>query len=1392
MPRRLFGIVCRILIVLGLSSLLAEGQILNLDNEVQISATLTNTTATLSGKAELHVTGSGDPIPGCTIHLNSPDAWFFMEAIVPSVVNSTFLSRLRVNGANALLGTNVRVVQFGMGTVVIPHAPGFTPLEVFDGSNFTGTSKLLSQYTAYNNVALGPLKTAISSFRLKRGYMATFAQQENGTGTSKCYVAQDGDLDIGVLPSGLNNNIRFIRIFPWRWVSKKGICGDIEQNLQVKWLYNWNLSRTSPLDWEYVPIRQTRWWPGLDEDWKYRGATHVLGYNEPDQSNQANMSVADAIAGWPDLLATGLRVGAPAVSDGGVDWWLFPFMDQANAAGLRVDYVPVHYYRSYSNPADPVGAANQFYNFLKRIHDRVQRPIWVTEWNNGANWTGDADPSFAQQQATVAAMLEMLDNAPFVERYSLYNWVEDARRVTWDDQSLTAAGVSYRDNASPNAYLQEIPDSGTSAAADYLFEGSLLDTSGSGNTGVPYGTPSFATGKQGQAVSLDGTHDYVALPPRLGDSVDFTFSAWVNWNGGGNWQRIFDLGDGQDRNLFVTPKSGNNTLRFVIKNGGAEQQLNGTTLTPGVWTHLAVTLEGDTGKLFVNGTLVNTNSAMTINPADIGTRTNYLGKSQWPDPLFSGKIDSARFLTYALTDAQVTAAASTGTLQFNSDPFVLPAATPLQPYTGSLAGSASSGNGGRVFTKIGGPAWLAIAQDGSLTGVPGTGDAGGNSFLVRVTDSSGLVDTATVSVEVANALPGLVARYAFNSSILATAGTAHGTATGGPTYVAGKSGAAINFDATDDFVSLPYGIANHDEITVATWVNWNGGGQWQRIFDFGNGTEENFFLTPRAGGTNGLRFSITRGGVTQSVETGQLAAAQWVHVAATLGGGIGKLYVNGALVATQPMSFKPSEILSANNFLGKSQWPDPLFDGRLDEFVIFNRALGTPEIAALHGGTAPNFISDPFGRPPAPVGAAYDQTIASLAAGGIITYSKVAGPRWLTVAADGRISGMPSGADVGANRFTVRATNTSLLADNAVLTINVPAPSGLLAHHQFHGSTADSAGTFPGVASGGPVYADAIFDKAIDLDGTDDFVTLPSGMVSSLDDITIAARVRWDGGPAWQRIFDFGTGTSRYMVLTPNSVSGTLRFTISINGNAAGAEQRLETTAIPIGEWTHVAVTLAGNTGTLYVNGAPAASGQITLNPSSVAPTLNYLGRSQFADPYLNGMIDDFRIYNRGLAAAEVRDLAVPPDAIVVPPGSYEVWMAGIPVPTGLGDPDDDPDADGTVNLFEYLMGSNPLTGGPAALSPASIKSGTELGGTTVAGKHYLAFSSRVKKARPGVTLIPEGAATLEGLALPAAATQMIQAGTPVADGDYEIITWYYAVAVEDGAKGFVRLRVVK
>ena len=69
-----------------------------------------------------------------------------------------------------------------------------------------------------------------------------------------------------------------------------------------------------------------------------------------------------------------------------------------------------------------------------------------------------------------------------------------------------------------------------------------------------------------------------------------------------------------------------------------------------------------------------------------------------------------------------------------------------------------------------------------------------------------------------------------------------GGSTGLPGYVTGFGGGqAIDLDGVDDYVQLPIGVANYEDITVAAWVYWDGGGNWQRVFDFGSEVEKSMF-----------------------------------------------------------------------------------------------------------------------------------------------------------------------------------------------------------------------------------------------------------------------------------------------------------------------------------------------------------------------------------------------------------------------------------------------------------------------------------------------------------------------------------------------------------------------
>lgn len=162
------------------------------------------------------------------------------------------------------------------------------------------------------------------------------------------------------------------------------------------------------------------------------------------------------------------------------------------------------------------------------------------------------------------------------------------------------------------------------------------------------------------ALNLSSQNTYVQIPYSLTHLPAMTIAAWVRWNGGGNWQRVFDFGNGEDSYMFLTPSTGSE-LRFVMKNGGDEEILSSTKMPTSSYKHIAVTIEpaaeGKTSvTLYVDGVAKVTKDDFTISPADIAASVAYIGRSMFPDdPLFKGYIDDFRIYNYALTAEQVGA-----------------------------------------------------------------------------------------------------------------------------------------------------------------------------------------------------------------------------------------------------------------------------------------------------------------------------------------------------------------------------------------------------------------------------------------------------------------------------------------------------------------------------------------------------------------------------------------------------------------------------------------------------------------------------------------------------------------------------------------------------------------
>lgn len=206
-------------------------------------------------------------------------------------------------------------------------------------------------------------------------------------------------------------------------------------SLGATWCYNWGTTpKTSDCDDpNFVPMV----WGSGDVAGAIKaigdaGYTTVLGFNEPNKSDQANMTVAAALALWPAMTSDpNIRVGSPAVSDDGRSW-LENFMTQANASGLRVDFIAMHWYGWNAGSC----VASQLEGAVKWA-SKWGLPIWITEF-------GCMGSSNTDEQTVIKFFndaIAMLAKYPLVERYAWYPW--NTYNHLYEDGTMTSLGKAF-------------------------------------------------------------------------------------------------------------------------------------------------------------------------------------------------------------------------------------------------------------------------------------------------------------------------------------------------------------------------------------------------------------------------------------------------------------------------------------------------------------------------------------------------------------------------------------------------------------------------------------------------------------------------------------------------------------------------------------------------------------------------------------------------------------------------------------------------------------------------------------------------------------------------------------------------------------------------------------
>jgi uncharacterized repeat protein (TIGR03803 family) len=326
-----------------------------------------------------------------------------------------------------------------------------------------------------------------------------------------------------------------------------------------------------------------------------------------------------------------------------------------------------------------------------------------------------------------------------------------------------------------------------------------------------------------------------------------------------------------------------------------------------------------------------------------------------------------------------------------------PLASLVQGSNGNLYGTASTGgsNGvGTVFSLstngLFTPLWSFNATNGSSPAGPLV--QGSDGKLYGTTATGGAQDLGTVfSLSTNGSFNSLVSfdytagAYPSNGLVQATDGAFYGTAASGGT----NGGWGTVFRLTADGTLTPLHSFSYEDGAYPV------GGLMEA-------SDGNLYGTTSQGGIGG------QGTVFQITTNGRLTTMIWFN-------GPNGANPQGALIQAR--------------------------DGSLNGTAEFGGSSGDGLVFRL---TLPLFLSNPFTQASATATAPYSASLFTNAvtpAGDVLSFAKVSGPAWLSVAADGTLSGTPAVGDIGANVFTVSLADTNGWSSTATMTITVvPAP----------------------------------------------------------------------------------------------------------------------------------------------------------------------------------------------------------------------------------------------------------------------------------------------------------------------------------------------------------------
>ncbi|WP_109509787.1 LamG-like jellyroll fold domain-containing protein [Nocardioides speluncae] len=605
-------------------------------------------------------------------------------------------------------------------------------------------------------------------------------------------------------------------------------------------------------------------------------------------------------------------------------------------------------------------------------------------------------------------------------------------------------------------------------------------------------------GVYGKGLNLPGGDraNAVDLPDDLlKDETDFSTSFWVRPDALTNWAGLFHIGNGESGFFQLqtrTQTAGNTGLAATFKAPGAALQervygSGSTDLTVSEWNHVVFTRTGATGTLYLNGEQTASRTDLTIDMSDIGTTVdNWLGRNGFPDAAFDGLMDDVRVYRSAISADNVSALYDEGSALRTTTTVTVDPASPspfAEPVTVSATVAAASGTAPAGTAEL----WVDGARSGD--GVPlAAGQAsfpeltlspGPHQIEVRYLAADGWRDSqASLTHTVQRPPPGegvpihytldegqgsTAANTGTDSSVGpatltgATTWTASGQYDGGISLPGGSSGSGNQVELPDNIQA-----GMDEEFSVSIWARPDALPNWVPLLQIGSSTDTFFLLqsSTQASGATGFAATFkapgTPGSAQERLVLGQgndLPLNEWTHVVFTMSGGTGKIYFDGELQATRnDFSIGIGDVgVDGNttaNLIGGTSWPDPRFDGLVDDFRMYGYELTAEQVTELHENPFPNaapaggadsYSTDEGQELTVPAPGVLDNDTDADGDGLTATGATQPAHGQVELGADGSFSYTPDAGFSGTDTFTYKASDGTAESPPVTVTITVEA-----------------------------------------------------------------------------------------------------------------------------------------------------------------------------------------------------------------------------------------------------------------------------------------------------------------------------------------------------------------